>query len=53
MTIHDKRIAETMADLKRGFTRGRRFNNAAVDLYPMRDGLIATKQTYWKQRGDF
>ena len=28
---------------------GRRFHNAAVDLYPMRDGRIARKQTYWKQ----
>ena len=28
---------------------GRRFHNAAVDLYPIRDGLIARKQTYWKQ----
>ena len=32
---------------------GRRFDNAAVDLYPLRDGLIAKKQTYWKQRGSF
>lgn len=32
---------------------GRRFNNAAVDLYPVRDGLIAAKQTYWKQPGPF
>lgn len=32
---------------------GRRFNCAAVDLYPLRDGLIARKQTYWKQPGDF
>jgi ketosteroid isomerase-like protein len=29
--------------------RGRRFHNAAVDLYPIRDGRIARKQTYWKQ----
>ncbi len=28
---------------------GRRFHNAAVDLYPIRDGRIARKQTYWKQ----
>ena len=28
---------------------GRRFHNAAVDLYPLRDGRIARKQTYWKQ----
>ncbi len=28
---------------------GKRFNNAAVDLYPIRDGRIARKQTYWKQ----
>jgi len=28
---------------------GNRFNNAAVDLYPIRDGRIARKQTYWKQ----
>lgn len=28
---------------------GRRFHNAAVDLYPVRDGRIARKQTYWKQ----
>ena len=28
---------------------GRRFDNAAVDLYPIRDGRIARKQTYWKQ----
>lgn len=32
---------------------GRRFNSAAVDLYPLRDGLIARKQTYWKQGGAF
>ena len=32
---------------------GRRFNNAAVDLYPLSDGLIAAKQTYWKQPGPF
>lgn len=32
---------------------GRRFHNAAVDLYPLRDGLIARKQTYWKQQGTF
>lgn len=32
---------------------GRRFNDAAVDLYPLRDGLIAAKQTYWKQPGPF
>lgn len=30
-------------------SRGRRFHNAAVDLYPIRDGRIARKQTYWKQ----
>jgi ketosteroid isomerase-like protein len=29
--------------------RGRRFKNAAVDLYAIRDGRIASKQTYWKQ----
>ena len=28
---------------------GNRFHNAAVDLYPIRDGRIARKQTYWKQ----
>lgn len=28
---------------------GERFNNAAVDLYPIRDGRISRKQTYWKQ----
>lgn len=28
---------------------GNRFNNAAVDLYPIVDGRIARKQTYWKQ----
>ncbi len=28
---------------------GRRFHNAAVDLYPIRDGRIAGKRTYWKQ----
>lgn len=32
---------------------GRRFNSAAVDLYPLRDGKIARKQTYWKQHGPF
>ena len=32
---------------------GRRFHNAAVDLYPVRDGRIARKQTYWKQDGTF
>jgi ketosteroid isomerase-like protein len=32
---------------------GRRFNSAAVDLYPLRDGRIARKQTYWKQPGSF
>ncbi len=32
---------------------GKRFNAAAVDLYPLRDGLIAAKQTYWKQPGSF
>ena len=32
---------------------GRHFNNAAVDLYPIRDGLITRKQTYWKQPGPF
>ena len=31
--------------------KGRRFHNAAVDLYPLRDGRIARKQTYWKQPG--
>lgn len=30
-------------------SQGRRFHNAAVDLYPIRDGRIAAKQTYWKQ----
>ncbi|MEL6984160.1 MAG: nuclear transport factor 2 family protein [Actinomycetota bacterium] len=28
---------------------GRRFHHAAVDLYPIRHGRIAAKQTYWKQ----
>lgn len=28
---------------------GRRFQSAAVDLYPVRDGRLARKQTYWKQ----
>jgi ketosteroid isomerase-like protein len=28
---------------------GRPFHNAAVDLYPIRGGRIARKQTYWKQ----
>ena len=28
---------------------GRRFSSAAVDLYPVRDGRLAQKQTYWKQ----
>lgn len=32
--------------------QGRRFHNAAVDLYPIRDGRIARKQTYWKQPAD-
>lgn len=32
---------------------GRRFNNSAVDLYPVRNGRIARKQTYWKQLGPF
>ena len=32
---------------------GRRFHNAAVDLYPLRGGRIAAKQTYWKQHGAF
>ncbi len=32
---------------------GRRFSSAAVDLYPLRDGRIARKQTYWKQDGPF
>jgi len=31
--------------------KGTRFNCAAVDLYPVRDGRIARKQTYWKQPG--
>lgn len=30
---------------------GQAFNNAAVDLYPIRGGRIARKQTYWKQPG--
>jgi ketosteroid isomerase-like protein len=30
------------------YETGLRFNNAAVDLYPVRDGKIARKQTYWK-----
>jgi len=34
-------------------SNGRRFNCGAVDLYPLRDGLIARKQTYWKQTGTF
>lgn len=28
---------------------GDRFSTAAVDLYPVRDGRLARKQTYWKQ----
>lgn len=28
---------------------GRRFSSEAVDLYPLRDGRITRKQTYWKQ----
>ncbi|MEM9564704.1 MAG: nuclear transport factor 2 family protein [Actinomycetota bacterium] len=28
---------------------GRRFHHAAVDLYPIRNGRIAAKRTYWKQ----
>jgi ketosteroid isomerase-like protein len=28
---------------------GVRFRNAAVDLYPVRNGKLARKQTYWKQ----
>ncbi len=28
---------------------GVRFSSAAVDLYPLRGGRIARKQTYWKQ----
>jgi ketosteroid isomerase-like protein len=28
---------------------GHRFSSAAVDLYPVRDGRLAGKQTYWKQ----
>ena len=28
---------------------GRRFSSDAVDLYPLRDGRITRKQTYWKQ----
>ena len=31
--------------------KGLRFHCAAVDLYPVRDGRIARKQTYWKQPG--
>ena len=32
---------------------GKRFDTAAVDLYPLRDGRITRKQTYWKQPGAF
>lgn len=28
---------------------GTRFNSDAVDLYPVRDGKLSRKQTYWKQ----
>ena len=28
---------------------GHRFCSSAVDLYPVRDGRLARKQTYWKQ----
>ena len=28
---------------------GRRFASDAVDLYPLREGRIVRKQTYWKQ----
>lgn len=30
---------------------GTRFNSDAVDLYPVRDGKLSRKQTYWKQPG--
>ena len=30
---------------------GCRFSTSAVDLYPLRDGRITRKQTYWKQYG--
>lgn len=36
-----------------GRADGRAFNSAAVDLYPLRDGLISAKQTYWKQPGPY
>ena len=31
--------------------RGNTFNSDAVDLYPVKDGRLARKQTYWKQPG--
>lgn len=30
-------------------SRGEQFRVRAVDLYPLRDGRIAAKQTFWKQ----
>ena len=32
-----------------GTSDGERFHAKAVDLYPVRDGRIARKDTYWKQ----
>jgi ketosteroid isomerase-like protein len=32
-------------------SRGERFAVRAVDLYPLRDGKVAAKRTYWKQPG--
>jgi ketosteroid isomerase-like protein len=32
-------------------SRGEPFRVRAVDLYPLRDGRIAAKQTFWKQLG--
>lgn len=31
-------------------SHGKRFSNAAVDLYEVRDGRLANKRTYWKQQ---
>lgn len=33
-----------------GEDNGKAFNANAVDLYPVKDGLIAKKDTYWKYR---
>lgn len=48
----DDLIVQTFVVNGRAST-GTRFHCAAVDLYPVRDGLIAAKQTYWKQQGRF